>query len=108
MKKIERNKSFGLDEEDLKNVVEIFAANEKVNQLILFGSRAIGNYENGSDIDLALKGFNINFDDLMSLKSTIEELNLPYNIDLIDCNSISNEKLKHHINRVGKLLYEKS
>lgn len=100
------NKIYGLDYSNLEKIITIFSSNDKITELILFGSRAMGNFESGSDIDLAVKGNNITFNDLLDLKYEIENLNLPYKIDLADYNNISNQNLKNHINRVGKILFK--
>ena len=79
-----------------------------VDEVILFGSRAKGNYKKGSDIDLAIKGVNFSARLALDLKSHInEELPIPYMVDIIDYNSLEQEGLKEHIDRVGIVFYKK-
>ena len=71
-----------------------------VEQVILYGSRAKGNYKEGSDIDLTLKG-NLTFDDLVKMSVTLDDLNLPWKMDLSLYSQIENKDLLDHIDRVG-------
>ncbi|SHE28827.1 Predicted nucleotidyltransferase [Marinitoga hydrogenitolerans DSM 16785] len=98
---------FGLKEELLDNLIKIFSNNKKIKRVILFGSRAKGNFKNGSDIDIALYGEDLNINDIISIQVEIEKLEIPYGIDLIIYNKIDNKELKEHIDRVGKFLYKR-
>ena len=71
-----------------------------VEQAILYGSRAKGNYKEGSDIDLTVKG-NLTFDDLVKMSVNLDDLNLPWKIDLSLYTQIENKDLLDHIDRVG-------
>ncbi|HPI21152.1 MAG TPA: nucleotidyltransferase domain-containing protein, partial [Candidatus Kapabacteria bacterium] len=68
---------------------------------------AKGNFKNGSDIDLAIISENLSFDELLEIKVNLEELLLPYIFDLVDYNTITNEDLKQHIQRIGKIIFQK-
>jgi len=74
---------------------------ENIKKIILFGSRAKMTSKQGSDIDLALIGEGIDFRQLCRIGVTIDELDLPYEVDIVDYNSITNQELKNHIDRVG-------
>jgi predicted nucleotidyltransferase len=74
---------------------------QKVDSVILFGSRAKGTFSNGSDIDIALKGENIVLNDLLDLLNALDELLLPYKFDIVIFDRIEDDVLKEHINRVG-------
>ncbi|WP_435274794.1 nucleotidyltransferase domain-containing protein [Psychrobium sp. nBUS_13] len=86
----------------LKAVFKKFPAIERVN---LFGSRAKGNYRNGSDIDLAIFSNSLAFDELIAIEGVIDDLMLPYTVDLVEVKSIVSEELLDHINRVGIIVY---
>ena len=77
-----------------------------VERVILFGSRAKGNYRDGSDIDLCLYG-NISLGQIYILQDLLDDLMLPYKFDLIVYNTINNPELIEHIERVGVALYTK-
>ena len=89
-----------LDKQTIQKIKDTILQNKKVGSIILFGSRAKGIATNGSDIDLALVG-DLSFKDLCEIDSKLDELNLPYEIDLVIYNKISNNNLKKHIDRVG-------
>ncbi|PKQ62618.1 nucleotidyltransferase family protein [Labilibaculum manganireducens] len=96
-----KNLNVGLSSCDLESIVKIIKQCSKVNEVILFGSRAKGTFSNGSDIDIALKGENILLNDVLDLSIELEGLNLPYKFDLIIFNRIKEKALIEHISRVG-------
>lgn len=96
---------FGIREEYIGKISALFGRYDCVKEAIVFGSRAKGNYRNGSDIDIALKGELINSKILTQIELDYENLNLPWKLNLIVYDGISNEELKEHIDRVGKRIY---
>jgi len=70
-----------------------------IQKVILFGSRAKGNYKKGSDIDLAIIG-----DERKVSYQLNEETNLPYFFDVINLYKVTNKNLIEHIHSVGKVL----
>jgi len=97
----------GLSETDFFEIIHILEKNFTIEEAIIFGSRAKGNFKNGSDIDLALKGKNFDNDDLLELSYLLnEETFLPYKFDLLIYNSIKNKKLIEHIQRCGIIIYK--
>lgn len=98
----------GLSNSDLKDIIAIFKKKQEIIDLILFGSRAKGTFETGSDIDLAIKGENLKQNDFLDLLIDLDNLNLPYKFDLVIYDRINSKPLLEHINRVGiSLYYEK-
>ncbi len=98
---------FGLEENIINKLIEVFETNPKVDKAFIFGSRAKGNYNEGSDIDIAIKGQDLNFDDTLSLLRKLDELKLAYEIDLINYHTIKEPALLDHIDRVGIELYSR-
>lgn len=98
---------FGLKPHIITAIQDVFSRFPEVNCAVLYGSRAKDNYRNGSDIDLALKGEKLNLSLLHKIENELDELYLPYKIDLSIYHQISNEDLLKHIERVGKVFYEK-
>lgn len=96
---------FGLKEETVKKIVEVFGKHEEIEKAVIYGSRAKGNYSNGSDIDIVLFGDALNLNVLHEIENEIDDLLLPYTIDLSIYHNIKNEKLLEHINRVGIEFY---
>ncbi len=95
----------GIPEPQLNQIKMLFAQNKKVNEVILFGSRAKGKQREGSDIDLALKGSQLTSSDLTKIEMAYEKLYLPWKLDLIIYESITNQELKEHVDRVGILIF---
>lgn len=92
---------FGINRKIIEKIKKIIYSNKKVEEIIIFGSRAYGNYSRNSDIDIALRG-KLNFDDLLNLKSKLdEEINIPNKIDILIYNFISNKELKKEIDKKG-------
>lgn len=78
-----------------------------VDKAVIYGSRAKGTYKNGTDIDLTLYG-NLSYQELMRIENELDDLLLPWSIDLSLYNHIDNPSLREHIERVGSVFYEKS
>ena len=96
---------YGLTKNTLKQMTNIFAKIPEVEEVILYGSRAMGNYREGSDIDLALKGKELDMAELLKISAKLDELDLPYHFDLLIFEKIENRDLIDHICRVGKTIY---
>ena len=98
---------YGLSNSDVLHIKKVFAANPEVGEVILFGSRAMGNFKPGSDIDLAIISDTLTFDGLLELESQLEQLGLLYRIDLQNLKKIKDPDVIDHISRVGKIFYKK-
>lgn len=98
---------FGLNDNTIEAIQKIFETNSKIDEAIVFGSRAKGNYKEGSDIDLAVKGRNLDFKDILHLSGQLDDLNLPYKIDLLDYAAINDKDVVEHVDRAGIVFYER-
>ncbi len=99
---------FGLENKVIKNIVEILKKYEEVESAKIFGSRARGDYRNASDIDIALFGDKLTSSINTKIFYDIDDLYLPYKIDLINFNSISpDNKIKDNILKEGVEIYAK-
>ncbi len=95
----------GLSANTIGKINAVFARYPSVEQAILYGSRAKGTFRNGSDIDLTLKGENITHRELSRIENELDDLLLPYKIDLSLFRQIDNPNLIEHIERVGVVFY---
>lgn len=95
---------YGLIDNDLARIVDVLAMNGRVEQAILFGSRAKGTHKPGSDVDIALKGSGLTLNDLLALSVALDELWIPLRFDLLLYDRIDEPALLDHIDRVGKNL----
>lgn len=99
----------GLFEADLQNVVSVLIQFPEVEYASVFGSRAKGNFKNGSDVDIALKGKQLSFMIVARINSILnEETSMPYRFDVLNYETITNNELKEHIDRVGLVIYNKN
>ncbi|MBN2011937.1 nucleotidyltransferase domain-containing protein [candidate division KSB1 bacterium] len=98
---------FGLKETTIQKIQAVLATFPQVKKAVLYGSRAKGNYKNGSDIDLTLYGDeNLTLNVLYKIMHKIDELLLPYTFDLSIFNDISDPDVIEHIQRVGITFYQ--
>ena len=98
---------YGLKAETIHKIKTVFAQYSQVDRVILYGSRAKGNFKAGSDIDLTIQGVNLTHSDLSAIENQLEELLLPYKIDLSFYGNIDNAELLDHIQRCGHVFYSK-
>ena len=98
--------NYGLNKEDIKKIQNVFRTFPQVKQVVLYGSRAKGNYKPGSDIDLTLKGDSFDLETLNRISAKLEELNTPYTFDISIYDQIKTPELIEHIDRVGKVFYK--
>ena len=97
---------FGLKKGTLDRIRGVFSGHPQVRQEIIYGSRARGNYRNGSDIDLTISGEAVTLSELMKIETELDDLLLPYKIDLSLLHKINDADLIDHIKRVGAVLFE--
>lgn len=98
---------FGLKRATIDKINGVFSAHPHVENVILYGSRAKGNYRNSSDIDLTIEGVAVTLSELLKLESELDDLLLPYKIDLSLLHRIDDPDLLDHIRRIGVIFYEK-
>ncbi len=98
---------YGLSDEIIQSLREVFREQPNVREVILFGSRAKGNYTTGSDIDLAVRADNLSFRQLMDIHARIEDLELLYKVDVINYDKVAGTPIGEHIDRVGRILYQR-
>lgn len=96
---------FGLSAATLEKLNSVFAQHNAIDSVLIYGSRAKGNYRTGSDIDLTINGSDISFAELMQIENQIDDLMLPYTVDLSQYKKLGNPELIAHIDRVGVVIY---
>jgi predicted nucleotidyltransferase len=93
---------FGISAETLAKIITCLQKYPDIVWVKIYGSRAKGNYERGSDIDLAYSSLN---DISADLLDALDELPTPYLFDVTHYESLKHEGLKAHIDRVGQVIY---
>jgi predicted nucleotidyltransferase len=104
MKSIEDNKH-GLKPGYMDLISGVFKKYPQIEHVILYGSRAMGNYKPYSDIDISLVGREINLSVQHKIENELDDLLLPYVFDVSVLTHIDNLDLLEHINRVGIQIY---
>ena len=100
--------SFGLPDQTLAIIRRILADYPAVEQAILYGSRAKGNYRKGSDIDLTLVGNGLDHRMLGEIAGRLDDSPIPYQVDLSIRNHLDSPSLLEHIERVGVVFYQRA
>ena len=96
--------SFGLTDSERELICSVLRRHPEVSEAKIFGSRAKGNSQPASDVDLGLWG-SISQSVLNTIAGELDELPLPYIFDVQAYDAISHQPLREHINRVGKRFY---
>ena len=86
-----------------KSICEILGRHPNVRRAVLFGSRAKGNFREGSDIDLALEGEG----ELSLLIGEFDDAPIAHRVDILLKEKIDHPALLEHIERVGRVFYER-
>jgi predicted nucleotidyltransferase len=100
--------NFGITPKSMNMIINVLMNKKEVQKAAIFGSRSIGNYKNGSDIDIAIYGANITADLVNEISVELnEKLPLPYYFDIVHYDSLKHDGLKDHIDKYGKSFYDK-
>lgn len=97
----------GLSPKTIHALESVFKQFDAIDKVVLYGSRALGTYKPGSDIALALFGNQVTPDLIATVAILIDDLLLPYTLDLTAYSSIDNDALREHIDRVGVELFDR-
>lgn len=93
---------FGLLDKDLDYINQAIKSFTEIEKAKVFGSRAIGNYKKGSDVDIAIYGENVTEKTIAQLSDLLNEIYpIPYFFDVIHYENITNQKLIEHIDQIG-------
>jgi predicted nucleotidyltransferase len=97
---------YGLNNTVIHRICAVLANYPQVERAILYGSRAKGDYKTGSDIDLTLDGgADLSLSVQFRIMDDLDDLLLPYTIDLSIYTQISDPDVREHIQRVGITFY---
>ncbi len=96
----------GLNVDSTSKICSVFKKFPQIEQAILYGSRAMGTFKSGSDIDITLRGKELTQDLIWKIAQALDDVLLPYMFDLSLFEAIENPELKEHISRVGIVFYQ--
>jgi len=97
--------TYGLPDKAIAQLCGVFSHYPAIHSVLLYGSRAKGNYRPGSDIDLSIQAPTLGLTDLLAIENQIDDLLLPWTVDLSLLHHIDNPELIDHIRRIGAPLY---
>jgi type I restriction enzyme, S subunit len=98
---------FGLDDHIIEMITHILEEQPKLDKAYIFGSRAKGNYRPDSDIDIAVKGYDLTMEDILKMSAGIDKLGIGYEVDMMDYDCIKEVAMKEHVDRVGMEIYSR-
>jgi predicted nucleotidyltransferase len=93
----------GIPPEAKERLLAVLNRHPLVQEVWLYGSRAMGTFRPGSDIDLTVKGEGLRHDDLVGWMVAIDDLLLPWTVDVSLYRELPPE-LRQHVKRVGRRL----
>ena len=99
---------YGLDDKYFNALISVFPRHPEVDSVILYGSRAKGNYKPFSDIDITLKGSNLTRQHLGQIFTEIDDLLLPYFLDISIYNKLTDKGFIEAIDKTGVEIYRKN
>lgn len=101
--------NYGLSESNIKKVLWAVSTVPAIEEVLVYGSRAMDTYREGSDMDLVLKGKSLNLhNSVYPLMEALESLMLPWKFDIAIYDHLKNQDLIQHIERVGQTIYSKN
>ncbi|MDA3950571.1 MAG: HI0074 family nucleotidyltransferase substrate-binding subunit [Spirochaeta sp.] len=95
----------GLRGEENQAIRAVFSGYPAVRHVVVYGSRAKGTHNPGSDIDLSIRESDVDAELMSRIETSLDDLGLPYLIDLSVYDQIENLELREHIDRVGVSFY---
>ncbi|EXJ11778.1 nucleotidyltransferase domain-containing protein [Nitrincola nitratireducens] len=97
---------FGLNQADINKLCHVFSKYPSIDKVIVYGSRAKGTFRDNSDIDLTIVG-DLDWLTFNELETELDDLLLPYTLDLSLYEQIENKDLRYHIDHVGQIFFDR-
>ena len=97
----------GIPEPAQERLIQLMEAEPHLQAVLLFGSRAVGRHQQSSDIDLCLEAPELSHRDRLRLMAGIDDLLLPWNVDLMLRHELSVE-LTQHVQRVSQCIWRRA
>jgi len=97
----------GISGPQQQSLLDVLIQQADVDAIWLFGSRAMGRERPGSDIDLCVDAARLTHLDRLRLMADIDELLLPWTVDLALLHELPPDLLSH-VQRVGRCLWTRT
>lgn len=98
---------FGLPTGDLNAIINVVASVDNVQRAVVYGSRAKGNYRPNSDIDIMLFGDSLTFSDIATVADRLDDLLLPWQIDITARNRVFNSDFIEQVDCYDKVIFNR-
>lgn len=101
--------NFGIPDSSIKIICDTLLKIPEIEKAAIFGSRAMGNYKNGSDVDLVIYGSKVTVETINKLSIILnEEVPLPYYFDVVNYESLDNQQMKIHLDTYARIFYTRT
>jgi len=100
------NEKLGIKKSLTQELINVFKKYVDIEKVVVFGSRAQGNFRYNSDIDMCIFGDSV-INDKYKIKDDVDNLNTGFSFDILFYKEITNQKLKMNIEKDGVTVYEK-
>lgn len=102
MKPVWTASDLGLGEMQWMAVSKVLREHPRVERAWVFGSRANGHHREGSDLDIAVSGESLSFDDVLRLMLAFEDCWLPFRVDVVWLQEGTNDSFRNAVTESGK------
>ena len=99
---------YGLTDKSYNELLEILSSIPEIEEVLIYGSRARGDFGRASDVDLSIKGKNVVRHTLAILNDKLYESHIPQVFDTHIYSDIKNQNFKNNVDREGKVIYRQS
>lgn len=89
----------------MQELEKIFNKYSDIDKVVLFGSRARGDYKSTSDIDLCIFGNSLSKRDRYSILDDIDEIETFYSFDVVFFDELDEEQIKESVLGDMKKIY---
>lgn len=103
----QQHDAFGLPLYVMERLGAAFPGHDAIESVTLYGSRAKGTYRHNSDIDLMLNAPHMNWTEFNQLEREIDDLLLPWKVDMALRHQVENSDLLDHVDRVGVAVFDR-
>lgn len=96
----------GVSERFIHELLQYCSSNSLIEKVVLFGSRARGDHQQTSDIDLAIYTRNATHSQQNLIEFDMKEMSTALKMDIVFTNRLTKEKLISNILKDGMIIYE--